>query len=74
MANIKKIQSDDQKHNQADSADEEIKGEQSPLGSASGGEAEDIDKTQSSVGLQNDDKGPQELNSEEVIEEANKHH
>lgn len=33
---------------------------------------EDIDKTLSSVGLPNDDKGPKELNSEQVIEEADK--
>lgn len=62
--------SDDQKHDQANSADEEIKDEESPAGSATSSEPEDIDATLSSVGLPNDDNGPQELNSQKVIEEA----
>lgn len=63
--------SDDQKHKDANSADEEIQDEESSLGSASE-DVEDIDETLESVGLPNDEKGPHELNSEQVIEEADK--
>lgn len=62
---------DDQKHISADSADEEIQDEQSPLGHASS-EPEDIDKTLEGVGLPSDEKGPHELNSQEVIDKADK--
>lgn len=34
--------------------------------------AEDIDQTLENVGLPNDDNGPKELNSQEVIEQADK--
>lgn len=36
-------------------------------------ESEDIDKTLKSVGLPNDDNGPRELNSQQVIDRSNKH-
>ncbi len=62
---------DDQKHDNAQNADEGIKDSKSALGHAPE-DVEDIDKTLESVGLPNDDKGPHELNSEEVIEEADK--
>ncbi len=62
---------DDQKHTDSDSADEEITDGASPLGSAPE-DVEDIDQTLKSVGLPSDDKGPHELNSQEVIEEADK--
>lgn len=35
-------------------------------------ESEDIDQTLKSVGLPNDDNGPKELNSEDVLNEADK--
>lgn len=63
---------DDQKHQQAVEADEEISDEESSLGSAPK-EAEDIDETLESVGLPSDNKGPHELNSQEVMEDADKH-
>jgi hypothetical protein len=53
------------------SADEEITDEASSLGSAPE-DVEDIDETQESVGLPSDEDGPQELNSAQVIEEADK--
>lgn len=62
---------DDQKHLDAENADEEIQDEKSPLGHAPE-DVEDIDKTLEGVGLPNDDNGPKELNSEEVINEADK--
>lgn len=62
---------DDQKHKQAEEADEEITDEESPLGSAPK-EAEDIDETLKSVGLPSDEDGPRELNSEQVISQADK--
>ena len=62
---------DDQKHTQAQTADEAILDEASPLGSAPE-ESEDIDATLESVGLQSDDKGPHELNSQEIMEKADK--
>lgn len=62
---------DDQKHDQAESADEEIQDEESPLGSATK-EAEDIDKTLEGVGLPSDEDGPRELNSQDVINKADK--
>lgn len=61
---------DDSKTNQT-AADEEISDGASSLGSAPE-DVEDIDETLTSVGLPNDDNGPKELNSEEVIEEADK--
>ncbi len=60
---------DDQKN--ANDTDEEISDTASPLGSAPE-DVEDIDETLESVGLPSDEDGPQELNSEEVIEEADK--
>lgn len=62
---------DDQKHKIAEEADEEIIDEESPLGSAPQ-EAEDIDKTLKNVGLPSDENGLRELNSEQVIDEADK--
>ncbi|MBI2019955.1 hypothetical protein HYS94_00855 [Candidatus Daviesbacteria bacterium] len=62
---------DDQKHEDAQKADEELQDESSPLGHASE-ETEDIDETLKSVGLPNDDQGPKELNSQEVIDKADK--
>ncbi len=62
---------DDQKHLEAASADEEMKDEVSPLGSITA-EAEDIDETLESVGLQSDNNGPHELNSQEVMDKADK--
>jgi len=62
---------DGQKHADANSSDEEISDEQSPLGHAPE-DVEDIDETLKSVGLPNDDKGPHELNSAEVIDKADK--
>lgn len=64
---------DDQKHQLANQADEDIDGEQSALGSSSASEAEDIDATLESVGLPNDDNGPHELNSEQALQDADKH-
>ena len=65
------IMNDDQKHEQSDSADEEIVDGNSSLGSAPE-DVEDIDETVESVGLSSDKDGPKELNSEEVIEKADK--
>ncbi len=62
---------DQQKHTDSDSADEEISDGKSSLGHAPE-DVEDIDETLKSVGLPNDDKGPHELNSQKVIEEADK--
>lgn len=70
---INRIVSDDDKHSQAISADEEIADSESPLGHAPE-DVEDIDQTLQSVGLPSDDNGPHELNSQEAIEEANKNH
>ena len=63
---------DPQKHIDANSADEEITDGASVLGSAPE-DVEDIDATLESVGLPSDDKGPHELNSEQVINQADKH-
>ncbi len=71
MPKNKRIIPDDQKHDAAKQADEEVADQASPLGSAPE-EGEDIDETLSSVGLPNDDPGPKELNSQEIIEEADK--
>lgn len=68
MANIA---SDQHKHDDAKTADEEIIDGASSLGSAPE-DVEDIDKTLESVGLPSDDKGPRELNSQEVIDKADK--
>lgn len=62
---------DDQKHKQAESADEEIQDESSPLGHAPE-DVEDIDETLKSVGLPSDEKGPHELDSAKAINEADK--
>lgn len=62
---------DDQKHQQSNSADEEITDEASSLGSAPE-DVEDIDETNKSVGLPTDEKGLTELNSEEVMAQADK--
>lgn len=63
---------DPKKHDDAKTADEEITDGASSLGSAPE-DVEDIDKTLESVGLPNDDKGPHELNSQEVIDRSDKH-
>ncbi len=63
---------DDQKHSIGEGADEELVDEKSALGHAPE-EAEDIDETLESVGLPSDENGPRELNSEQVIQEADKH-
>ena len=65
------LTNDDKKHQQSDSADEEITDEQSVLGSAHE-DVEDVDETVESVGLPSDDDGPRELNSAQVLEEADK--
>lgn len=62
---------DDQKHQQAEAADEEMQDEVSPLGSMTA-DTEDIDATLESVGLQSDDNGPHELNSQEIMDKADK--
>lgn len=62
---------DDQKHQEANTADEELIDESSSLGSAPQ-EAEDVDATLESVGLPNDDDGIRELNSQEVLDRADK--
>lgn len=62
---------DDLKHQQSNTADEELVDEKSPLGSMPE-EAEDIDETLESVGLPSDKHGPKELNSQNVIDEAEK--
>lgn len=63
---------DDDQHNIADSADEEITDAKSPLGHAPE-DVEDIDETLKSVGLPSDEDGPRELNSQQVIDSADKH-
>lgn len=60
---------DDQKN--PNNTDEEVADTASPLGSAPEN-VEDIDATLKSVGLPSDEKGPHELNSGEVIEQADK--
>ena len=62
---------DDDQHNQADSADEEITDGKSIFGSAPEVTAE-LDTNLKEVGLPNDDEGPRELNSQEVIDRADK--
>ena len=62
---------DDHKHQDSLTADEEITDEASSLGSAPE-DVEDIDATVESVGLPSDENGPHELNSAQVIEEADK--
>lgn len=69
---MQNIPPDDQKHQDAGNADEEISDGASPLGSAPE-DVEDIDETLEGVGLSNDDKGPHELNSQQIIDEADKH-
>lgn len=61
----------DDKKTQADSADEEITDGKSVLGHAPE-EVEDIDKTLEAVGLPGDEDGPRELNSQQVIDAADK--
>lgn len=63
---------DDQKHTQALSADEEISDGASSLGSAPE-DVEDIDETAKAMGLPTDEDGMHELNSAQVIEQADKH-
>lgn len=63
---------DDQKHEEAVKADEELQDEKGALGHAPE-DVEDIDQTLKSVGLPSDEDGPRELNSEKVIDEADKH-
>jgi len=72
LCGIFESMTDDDQHNQADSADEEIQDGKSVLGHAPE-EVEDIDKTLKSVGLPSDENGPRELNSQEVIDSADKH-
>ncbi len=69
--NLKRIVSDEEKHESADGADEEIHDEESSLGHAPK-DVEDIDETLQSVGLPSDENGPRELNSQEALEEAEK--
>lgn len=71
MSKVKRIEPDQQKHEGAQAADEELTDETSALGSMPE-EVEDIDKTLKSVGLPSDEDGPRELNSQEVIDEADK--
>ena len=68
---MNRVITDDQKHENAQSADEEIQDEESSLGHAPK-DVEDIDETLKGVGLPTDESGPRELNSEEVINEADK--
>ena len=63
---------DDQTKMDPDSADEELMDQKSSLGSEPE-DVEDIDETLDSVGLPSDENGPHELNSQEVLEEADKH-
>lgn len=63
---------DDQQHNKSDSADEGITDGKSVLGHAPE-ESEDVDDTLASVGLPNDNEGFRELNSQQVIDVADKH-
>ena len=63
---------DDQTKMDPDSADEELVDQKSSLGSEPE-DVEDIDETLDSVGLPSDENGPHELNSQEVLEEADKH-
>ncbi len=60
---------DDQKN--ANNLDEEVADTASALGSAPE-DVEDIDDTMASVGLPSDENGVHELNSGEVIEQADK--
>lgn len=62
---------DDDQHNIADSADEEIQDGKSVLGHAPE-EVGDIDKTLKSVGLPSDEDGSRELNAQQVIDSADK--
>lgn len=64
--------SDDQQHDQADSADEEITDGKSVLGHAPE-ESADVDDTLGAVGLKGDEDGPRELNSKAVIDAADQH-
>ncbi len=66
------VSDDHQSQDAAKQADEEIADQESPLGHAPE-DVEDIDETLASVGLPSDENGPQELNSEEALGEANKH-
>lgn len=61
----------DDQHKKADSADEEIADGKSALGHAPE-DVEDIDETLKSVGLPNDDDGIHELNSQDVLDKADK--
>ncbi len=51
--------------------DEEVADTASPLGSAPE-DVEDIDETLESVGLPSDKDGPRELNSQTIIDQADK--
>lgn len=72
MPKVNRILADDQKHEEATKADEELQDEKGALGHAPEG-VEDIDQTLKSVGLPSDEKGPRELNSQKVLDEADKH-
>lgn len=61
---------ENQKHKEPESPQRHD--EKSSLGSIPE-EAEDIDETLKSVGIPSDDNGPRELNSDEVLGEADKH-
>ncbi|MBI2597556.1 hypothetical protein HYW41_05370 [Candidatus Daviesbacteria bacterium] len=61
----------DDQQKRADSADEGITDGKSALGSAPE-DVEDIDETLQSVGLPTDEDGPRELNSQEIINRADK--
>ena len=71
MSNTKRIEPDDLQHAKADEADEELGDQKGALGHAPE-DVEDIDETLKSVGLPSDEKGPRELNSQKVIDEADK--
>ena len=61
---------ENQKHKEPESPQRQD--EESSLGSVPG-DVEDIDETLKSVGIPSDDDGPRELNSDEVLSEADKH-
>jgi len=72
MPNTKRIEPDDTQHQEAQTADEELQDQKGALGHAPE-DVEDIDETLQSVGLPSDEQGPRELNSQKVIDEADKH-
>lgn len=69
---MKNVEPDDQKHKDAETADEELGDEKGALGHAPE-DVENIDETLKSVGLPSDEEGIRELNSQKVIDQADKH-